>query len=98
VRKRNAARRVALLAAIDDHLRERVEVTGYGAGAHVVLWPTTRFSEDVLIARAANRSVGVYGVAPYFLTRPARKGLVLGYSRLTEADIREGVRRLSGVL
>lgn len=98
VRKRNAARRAALRTAIDDHMRDRVEVTGYGAGAHVVLWPTSRFSEDALIARAANRGVGVYGIAPYSLTAPTRKGLVLGYSRMAEGDIREGVRRLSGVL
>jgi GntR family transcriptional regulator/MocR family aminotransferase len=87
-----------LLEAIVDHLQDRVDVTGFGAGAHVALWPTTRFSEDALIERAANRGVGVYGIAPYFLTSPSRKGLVLGYSRMTEADIREGIRRLGQVL
>jgi GntR family transcriptional regulator / MocR family aminotransferase len=98
VRRRNAARRAALLAAVGDYLHDRAEVTGYGAGAHVALWPVTRFSEETLITRAANRGVGVYGIAPYFVTQPSRKGLVLGYSRMKEDDIREGVRRLSEVL
>ena len=62
-------------------------VTGYGAGAHVALWPATRFAEETLIARTANRGVGVYGIAPYFMTQPSRKGLVLGYSRMKEDDI-----------
>jgi GntR family transcriptional regulator / MocR family aminotransferase len=63
-----------------------------------VLWPSSRLSEAGLIARAASLDVGVYGMSPYFLTPPPRKGLLLGYSRMKEADIREGVRRLSEVL
>ena len=98
VRRRNAARRAALLGAFGDYLQDRAVVTGYGAGAHVVLWPATRFAEETLIARTANRGVGVYGIAPYFMTQPSRKGLVLGYARMKEDDIREGVRRLSQVL
>jgi GntR family transcriptional regulator/MocR family aminotransferase len=97
VRRRNAARRTALREAIAKHLGDRVEVTGFGAGAHVVLWPSSRLSEATVIARAASRDVGIYGISPYFLTPPSRKGLMLGYSRMTETDIREGVRRLSEV-
>jgi GntR family transcriptional regulator/MocR family aminotransferase len=98
VRRRNAERRDVLLEAIDKHLKDRVEVTGYGAGAHIVLWPRSRTAEATLIAKAAARDVGVYGISPYFLTPPARRGLVLGYSRMKEADIREGIRRLGHVL
>jgi GntR family transcriptional regulator/MocR family aminotransferase len=98
VRRRNAARRTALRDAIAEYLGDRVEVTGFGAGAHVVLWPSSRISENAAIAAAASRGVGIYGLSPYFLTRPTAKGLMLGYSRMKEADIREGVRRLSEVL
>jgi GntR family transcriptional regulator/MocR family aminotransferase len=59
VRRRNAARRQALLEAIHTHLGERVEVTGDGAGAHVVLWPTRRVTEETVIAGAASRGVRV---------------------------------------
>ena len=41
MRRKNAARRKALLEAISLHLGDRVEVRGDGAGAHVVLWPRT---------------------------------------------------------
>lgn len=95
VRRRNAARRGALRDAVATFLGDRVEVTGYGAGAHVVLWPTSRLSEAGMIEKAALLGVAVYGVSPYFLTPPSRKGLMLGYSRMKEADIREAVRRLS---
>ncbi|HTD75508.1 MAG TPA: PLP-dependent aminotransferase family protein [Steroidobacteraceae bacterium] len=98
VRRRNAARRAALREAIGKHLSDRVEVTGYGAGAHVALWPRVRIVESAVIAKAAALGVAVYGISPYFLTTRRRSGLMLGYSRMKESDIREGVRRLSEVL
>jgi GntR family transcriptional regulator / MocR family aminotransferase len=95
VRRRNAARRQAILDAIRTYLGERVEVTGDGAGAHVVLWPRNRVPEESLITSAASRSVGVYGISPYFLKPPRRPGIMLGYARMKEREIREGIRRLS---
>jgi hypothetical protein len=45
-----------------------------------------------------NKKVIIYGISPYFLKRLKDRGSMLGYSRMKEADIREGVRRLSEVL
>ena len=98
LRRRNAARRRTLLEAIHKHLGDRVEVTGDGAGAHIVLWPRGRHSEDALVRKAAAHSVGIYGVAKYFLHRPSPPGMVLGYARLKEHEIREGIRRLGEAL
>lgn len=98
VRRRNTARRDALLAAITIHLGDRVEVTGDGAGAHVVLWPRKRMVEGTVIAGAAARGVRVYGMSGYFLRKPRRSGIMLGYSRMSEKEIGEGVRRLGEVL
>lgn len=98
VRRRNSAIRHALLQALHQHMGDRIEVTGEGAGAHIVLWPRKRVSEEAAIAGAAARGVGIYGVGAYFLRRPSRPGILLGYPRLREAEIREGVRRLAEVL
>jgi len=98
VRRRNTARRSALLDSIQKYLGDRVEVTGDGAGAHLVLWPTQRVSEETVVAKAASRGVGIYGISRYFLKRPSRTGLMLGYSRMRESEIREGIRRLSEIL
>jgi GntR family transcriptional regulator / MocR family aminotransferase len=97
VRRRNAALRRVLLEAIHKHIGNSVELTGDGAGAHIVLWPDRRVSEDALVARAASRGVGVYGISGYFLARPSRVGLMLGYARLNEHEIREGIRRLAEI-
>jgi GntR family transcriptional regulator/MocR family aminotransferase len=98
VRRRSAQRRQAMLEGIEKYFGDRVEMTGEGAGAHVVLWPKRRLSEATVVAQAAARGVGVYGISPYFVSRPSRTGIALGYSRLRETEIREGLRRLSGVL
>ncbi len=98
LRRRSTARREALLQAIHKHLGRRVEVTGDGSGAHVVLWPRKRISEAAIIARAGVQGVGIYGISHCFLTRPSRTGLMLGYSRLNEKEIQEGIRRLGEIL
>jgi GntR family transcriptional regulator / MocR family aminotransferase len=98
LRRRNTARRAALLDAIQKYLGERVEVTGDGAGAHVVLWPKKRACEEEIISSAASREVGIYGISKYFLAPPSRTGFMLGYSRMRENEIREGVRRLGEIL
>ncbi len=98
VRRRNTAARNVLLAAIQKFLGDRVEVTGEGGGAHIVLWLDGRMSEQSAIAAAAAQGVGIYGIAQYFLKPPPRPGIVLGYSRMRETEIREGIRRLARVL
>jgi GntR family transcriptional regulator/MocR family aminotransferase len=98
LRRRNAQRRSALLESLHAHVGGRVELTGEGAGAHIVLWPRRRLSESAVIAAAAARGVGVYGVSPYRVKQRLPAGIMLGYSRMSEQEIREGVRRLSDVL
>jgi GntR family transcriptional regulator/MocR family aminotransferase len=98
VRRRNTSRRDALLEAIATHLQGQVDVTGDAAGAHVVLWPKRAINEDSVIAAAAARGVGIYPVSPYYLRKPARTGFLLGYPRMSERDIREGIRRIGETL
>lgn len=98
LRRRNTSRRAALLEAIHKYLGHRVQMTGDGAGVHVVLWLGHRVSENAIIEKAAARGVGVYGVSRYFLKQPPRPGLMLGYSRLKEHEIRDGIRQLSEII
>jgi GntR family transcriptional regulator/MocR family aminotransferase len=97
-RRVNTTRRAALLSAIEQHLADRVTVSGGRSGTHIVLWPRAKLSETATIARAAALGVGIYGIAGYYLRQPAQAGFVLGYANLTVAQIREGIRRLSEVL
>ncbi len=98
LRRRNTARRAALLESIAKYLGDRVEVTGAGAGAQVVLWPRKKVSEDAVIEAAAHLGVGIYGMAHCWLRRPIGPGFILGYARLSEQEIREGIRLLGQIL
>jgi GntR family transcriptional regulator/MocR family aminotransferase len=98
LRRRNTMRRDALLDAIHKFLGDRVEVTGDGSGAHIVLWPRKNISEATLIDQAASRKVRIYGLSRFFLARPERTGFMLGYSRMNEKEIREGIRLLGEIL
>jgi GntR family transcriptional regulator / MocR family aminotransferase len=97
VQRRNAVRRRTLLDAVDQYLGNRVELTGDGAGAHVAIWPRRRVSEESVVAQAKLRGVGIYGLATYHLRRPPRPGFMLGYSRLTDDQIHEGICRLAQI-
>jgi GntR family transcriptional regulator/MocR family aminotransferase len=98
LRHRNTARRNALMEAVHKYLQPRVEVTGDGSGTHIVLWPRKRVSEAAVIAKAAARGVGIYGISHCYLEQPAQIGLMLGYARLNEREIHEGIRRLSEII
>ena len=98
IRRRNTANREALLGAVEEYLGGRVQVSGEGAGTHVVLWPRGRVAEKSVVEKAAAAGVGIYGISRYFLTPTARVGFMLGYSHMKEHEIREGIRRLSEVL
>jgi GntR family transcriptional regulator/MocR family aminotransferase len=97
-RRANAIRRQVLLDSIAEYLGNRVAVTGDGSGAHVVLWPRKPVSEDAVIVAAASKGVGIYGIARYFARRRSQAGFMLGYARMKEDEIREGVRALAECL
>ena len=97
---RNAAKRRTLIGALQQHFGERIEIAGENTGVHLVVWfKDVRPQQlDALIGRAAQAGVGLYSVAPYYATPPARAGLLFGYASLSESDIRTGVRKLASLL
>jgi GntR family transcriptional regulator/MocR family aminotransferase len=99
-RVRNQARREALLGELAARLSEPFEISGANAGIHVVVWfPGRTTSElDAWVAAAENVGVGLYSVAPYFLSEPTRPGLLFGYGNLDEEEIAEGIRRFASLL
>ena len=97
---RNAARRRALIDALQEHFGERIEIAGENTGVHLLVWLNRVGPRNVaaLIERAARAGVGIYPITPYYSHPPGRAGLLFGYASLTEADIRAGIRRLEGVV
>lgn len=96
-RVRNQARREALLEALEARLSEPFAISGANAGIHVVVWFPGRTTRelDSWVAAAEEVGVGLYSVAPYFLSESNRPGLLFGYGNLEEAEIAEGIRRFA---
>jgi GntR family transcriptional regulator / MocR family aminotransferase len=98
--QRNAARRRTLIDALRAQLGDRVEIAGENTGVHLAVWlhGVRPAQVDGLIARAAQAGVGLYSLAPYYASPPARAGLLFGYASLSEAEIRNGVRKLTALM
>jgi GntR family transcriptional regulator/MocR family aminotransferase len=95
IRRRNAARRAALLAALAEHLGGAVTIAGAETGLHIVVW-----LDGVAAAREAG-IVAAARVSPLYdpqEPRPEAAGFILGYAGLEADTIRRGVAALAAVL
>lgn len=101
-RARNGERRATLVAELQEHLGDQVEVLGANAGLHVMLRlrNVPLANESELIADAERAGVRVYSPG-LFYTAPRshpEAELLLGYASLSLGQIRRGIARLAGVV
>jgi len=94
------ARRMALLAALRRYAGDFVQVADSSAGMHILAWLPrhTHAQAQALVARARERGLGLYLIAPYFLKASARPGLLLGYADLPPADLQAAMKIFAEVL
>ena len=100
-------RRDALLHALQQRLPD-FRPTGISAGFHLVTWLPPDLDEASIVAEAARRGLGVYGIAPYRISESGGQGggqragggqgLLFGYAGLNERAIREGIDILADVV
>jgi GntR family transcriptional regulator/MocR family aminotransferase len=88
-----------LLAATLRACLPDLRVQGVAAGLHLILELPEEMDEAAVVAATGRRSVGIYGVRAY-RSDPGSgpPALLLGFCRITEADLAEGVKRLAEVL
>ncbi|HET6553823.1 MAG TPA: PLP-dependent aminotransferase family protein, partial [Dyella sp.] len=88
-------RRVALIAAIEQWLGDRLQVIGADAGMQLVGLLRDGVDDIALSREAAGHGVSVRPLSPCYLEPPGRAGVIFGYGGVSPAQIEEGVRRLS---
>jgi GntR family transcriptional regulator / MocR family aminotransferase len=97
-RRRNRARRDALIAAVARELPD-AHVGGVSAGLHALVRLPRAVELSALLAGAREQSLGIYPLNLHRIdSRGGVEALVMGYANLSEPAIAEGVRRLAGVL
>jgi GntR family transcriptional regulator/MocR family aminotransferase len=89
-------RRDALLGALQEHAPDLVPA-GIAAGLHLVTWLPADLPEAAVVAAAARRGLGVYGLEPYRMS-PGASGLLFGYATLSERAISEGIAILAAAI
>ena len=79
-------------------------IAGESAGLHILV-TTDRYSEEELISRAEGVGVKVYPLSSYYIDRTHKLEIkdkkndisatvIIGYAKLSEADIEKGIDRL----
>jgi GntR family transcriptional regulator / MocR family aminotransferase len=95
LRRHNAHSSKLLAEAIARHLPSEMRVSRDLSGERVVLWLPPELPEHEVVARAETLGVRVSGLSRYFLSpRSRRPGLLLGYVRLNDSQIVNGMRLL----
>jgi GntR family transcriptional regulator/MocR family aminotransferase len=98
LRREYGRRRQVLVESLQEELPGEVHFSKTEAGLHVMLYLDRSRDEATVVKEAAAAGVGIYPGRLYHLERPARPSILLGFSGLSEAEIREGVARLARVL
>ena len=93
-------RRSALLAALQAHLGNGIDIEGSEAGMHVLVWLRNLAAERVpeLIRAARERGLGVYPIGPYFAHPPSQAGLLIGFAHLPPGQFDPAIRVLADSL
>ena len=98
MRRRYLQRRdllVTLLAGHAPHIR----VSGMAAGLNLVAHLPRSTSESAVVAEAASRGVGLYGMNRYLATSSATDPrLVLGFGNTTDREVRGGLAAIADLL
>jgi GntR family transcriptional regulator / MocR family aminotransferase len=87
-------RRDALIAALGRHL-PGLTIQGAAAGLHVLLRLPDGVDDVAIAAAAAERGIGVNPLSPMSRPSTPKRGLLLGYSRLSEERIETAVGALA---
>lgn len=93
-RRRHEAMTKAIIAS---GLAERFKLSGIETGLHMLLEAEESFDEEAMTSLALEKGIRVYPLSKYCLENN-RKGWVLGFAKMDELVIEEGIFRLAKIL
>jgi GntR family transcriptional regulator/MocR family aminotransferase len=92
------ARRDVFIEAAERHLGSELEFPTVHAGLRATGIFTTKRDDVEVSRRAARAGIEVPPLSRYYLGRPEKSGLVLGYAALSPQAIRSGVKLLAKIV
>jgi GntR family transcriptional regulator/MocR family aminotransferase len=93
-------RRRTVVEALQRLAGSHIEIGAHQAGMHLVVWfrHLDFAGLDAFIERAKSLGLGLYPIDPYYRSRPARPGLLIGYSGLSVGQLKTAVELLARCL
>jgi GntR family transcriptional regulator / MocR family aminotransferase len=90
-----AGRQAVLVEAAAQELIGLLEVHAADAGMHLTGWLPAGTDDNAASARAMSHGVYAPALSSYYLGAPGMPGLLLGYTAVSESEIKAGVHRLA---
>jgi GntR family transcriptional regulator / MocR family aminotransferase len=87
-------RRTALVEAIQNQMRSKLEVIGAEAGMHLAALLPRGVSDVALSRKAAEMGISAMPLSSCYLKPPIKAGLILGYGGTDAQQIHDGMRKL----
>jgi GntR family transcriptional regulator / MocR family aminotransferase len=99
-RSRQAAelRRNSLIAALRDMELPGSTFTPVKGGLHQTVWLPAQINDVAVFEKCFDMGVGVLPVSPFYLTQPARPGVLLNFSAISDEQIRRGLSVIKEVI
>jgi GntR family transcriptional regulator / MocR family aminotransferase len=91
-------RRTVLIDSIGKELGSRIEVLGDEAGMHLAVILHDRSNDLEIAERAARQKLWLWPLSPFYLSKVARPGFILGFGSATVPEIPLAVRKLRNLL
>jgi GntR family transcriptional regulator/MocR family aminotransferase len=93
-----AERRERIVRRFAGDLAPWFELVPATAGIHLAVLSRRPIDMDMLLRLARRVDVGLYGLEGFYLSEPARQGLMLGYGVIDTDDIDPSLDRLRDIL
>jgi GntR family transcriptional regulator/MocR family aminotransferase len=93
-----AERQAILVEAATQELKGLLQVRPADAGMHLIGWLPPGTDDDAASSRAMAQGVYAPGLSSFYLGEPGLPGLLLGYTGVSGAEIKVGLRRLAWAL
>ncbi|NEU99597.1 PLP-dependent aminotransferase family protein [Bradyrhizobium uaiense] len=88
------ARQKQLVEGLNELLGQSVPFEALETGMHLVLPLSSTADDQALSDMAAQKTIVLRPLSPYYLGRKRRKGLLFGFSAFNSDEIRQGLQRL----
>jgi GntR family transcriptional regulator/MocR family aminotransferase len=92
-----AERQKTLVSALGEYLGDVAEAQVADAGMHIIAWLKGGLSGETIATEALKHGVYVPPLSFYCMNARPPEGLLLGYTGISNTEIRRGIRKLAGV-